>query len=134
MKKYENFCNVLANLLEGLKLEEPYSAITQMGIAACFNHCFELSWKLMKETLENHGFSEDSISSPRAIIKLAFQSGMIKNQERWFAILKARNLLSHIYSGDASLETIRLIKSEYVNAFTDLKAEIDEHWIVDENM
>ena len=73
MKKYENFCNVLANLLEGLKLEEPYSAITQMGIAACFNHCFELSWKLMKETIENNGFSGDKISYPRAIIKLTLK-------------------------------------------------------------
>lgn len=80
MKKFDNFCKALNNLEEGTKLTEPYSVVEQAGIAGLFEICFEQSWKLMKEVLEQHGRFDEKIGSPRSIIKIAYQSGMIDNR------------------------------------------------------
>ncbi len=55
MKRYENFCRALANLQEGLKLNEPYSVVEQTGIVGLFEICFEQAWKMMKAVLEENG-------------------------------------------------------------------------------
>lgn len=130
MKKYDNFCKALANLKEGSKLEEPYTIVEQTGIVGLFEICFEQSWKLMKEVLEEHGRFENKIGSPRAIIKIAYQCGMIDQCENWLELLESRNILSHTYSDEQSLDVIRKVKSEYLSAFEKLKAELEENWLV----
>lgn len=129
MKKYENFCKALANLQVGLALEEPFSIVEQTGIVGLFEICFEQSWKLMKELLEEHGRFENKIGSPRAIIKIAYQCDMISDEELWLDLLEARNVLAHTYSDDQALSVIRELKSDYVRAFEELKNEVEERWI-----
>ncbi|MCD7716034.1 MAG: nucleotidyltransferase substrate binding protein [Lachnospiraceae bacterium] len=129
MKKYENFCKALANLQVGLELEEPFSIVEQTGIVGLFEICFEQSWKLMKELLEEHGRFENKIGSPRAIIKIAYQCDMIGDEELWLDLLEARNVLAHTYSDDQALSVIRELKSDYVRAFEELKNEVEERWI-----
>lgn len=129
MKKYENFCKALANLQMGLELEEPFSIVEQTGIVGLFEICFEQSWKLMKELLEEHGRFENKIGSPRAIIKIAYQCDMISDEELWLDLLEARNVLAHTYSDDQALSVIRELKSDYVRAFEELKNEVEERWI-----
>jgi len=132
MKKYENFCKALANLQVGLELEEPFSIVEQTGIVGLFEICFEQSWKLMKELLEEHGRFENKIGSPRAIIKIAYQCDMISDEELWLDLLEARNVLAHTYSDDQALSVIRELKSDYVRAFEELKNEVEERWIEEE--
>lgn len=129
MKKYDNFCKALSNLKEGAKLEEPYTIVEQTGIVGLFEICFEQSWKLMKEILENHGRIEERIGSPRAIIKIAYQCGMIENCDGWLKLLESRNILAHTYSDEQSLEIIKKIKSNYLIIFEDLKNAIDDRWL-----
>jgi hypothetical protein len=45
----------------------------------------------MKEILENNGFLESATGSPKIILKTAFQSGMIKDEESWLKALQERN-------------------------------------------
>ena len=130
MEKYNNFCKALANLHEGVKLNEPYSIVEQTGIVGLFEICFEQSWKLMKEVLEQHGRFEDKIGSPRALIKTAFQCGMISDEEQWLDLLKTRNVLAHTYSDEQTLNVIRSLKEKYIFAFDDLKKELDDRWLV----
>ena len=85
MKKYDNFSKALKNLKECLKVEEPYSVVEQTGIVGLFQICFEQSWKLMKEVLENHGRFAVRTGSPREIIKIAYQCDMIKNQKEEYS-------------------------------------------------
>ncbi len=125
MKKYDNFCKALANLKEGSKLEEPYTIVEQTGIVGLFEICFEQSCKLMKEVLEDHGRFENKIGSPRAIIKIAYQCGMIDQCENWFKLLESRNILSRTYSDEQSLAVIRRIKSDYISAFEELKVKLN---------
>ncbi len=129
MKKYDNFCRALANLQECSKLQEPYTIVEQTGIAGLFEICFEQAWKLMKETLENHGSFEEKIGSPKAIIKNAYQCKMIENCEGWLELLESRNILAHTYSDEQSLSVIRKLKTNYILLFENLKKELDENWL-----
>lgn len=129
MKKYDNFCKALANLSEGAKLEEPYTVVEQTGIVGLFGICFEQAWKLMKEVLETHGRFEEKIGSPRAIIKIAYQCGMIHNCEGWLELLESRNLLARTYSDEQALYAIGKIKSDYLALFAELKTELEKKWL-----
>lgn len=129
MKKYENFCKALANLNEGAELEAPYTVVEKTGIVALFGICFEQAWKLMKEVLEEHGRFEEKIGSPKAIIKIAYQCGMIHNCEGWLELLESRNLLAHTYNEEQALSVIKKIKSDYFALFAELKMELEEKWL-----
>ena len=129
MKDLENFNIALANLHEGLKLDEPYSIVEKTGIVGLFEICFEQSWKLMKAVLEEHGRYEQKISSPRSIIKIAYQCGMVNDCEGWLNLLEARNILAHIYSDEQSLNVIRRLKTDYISLFDTLKNEIEDRWM-----
>lgn len=114
---------------EGAKLKEPYTVVEQTGIAGLFGICFEQAWKLMKEVLEEHGRFEERIGSPRAIIKIAYQCGMIHNCNGWLDLLESRNLLAHTYSDEQALCVIGKIKSDYLALFKELKAELEKKWL-----
>ncbi|MDD6085784.1 MAG: HI0074 family nucleotidyltransferase substrate-binding subunit [Oscillospiraceae bacterium] len=130
MKKFENFCKALNNLSEGAALNEPYTIVEQTGIIGLFEICFEQAWKLMKQVLEEHGRFEEKIGSPRAIIKVAYQCGMINDCEAWLELLEARNILAHTYSDEQALNVIRKLKSDYIILFETLKKELDERWLI----
>ena len=129
MKKYDNFCKALANLKVGSQLSEPYTIVEQTGIVGLFEICFEQAWKLMKELLEEHGRFEERIGSPKAIIKIAYQCGMINDCEGWLELLESRNILAHIYSDEQALYVIRKLKTDYIALFETLKNEIDTRWL-----
>ncbi|MBD5439980.1 MAG: nucleotidyltransferase [Treponema sp.] len=129
MKKYDNFCKALANLKVGSQLSEPYTVVEQTGIVGLFEICFEQAWKLMKELLEEHGRFEERIGSPKAIIKIAYQCGMINDCEGWLELLESRNILAHIYSDEQALYVIRKLKTDYIALFETLKNEIDSRWL-----
>ena len=129
MKKYDNFCKALANLKVGSQLSEPYTVVEQTGIVGLFEICFEQAWKLMKELLEEHGRFEERIGSPKAIIKIAYQCGMINDCEGWLELLESRNILAHIYSDEQALYVIRKLKTDYIALLETLKNEIDSRWL-----
>lgn len=129
MRKYDNFCKALANLKEGLNIEEPYTIVEQTGIVGLFEICFEQAWKLMKALLEEHGRFEEKIGSPKAIIKIAYQCGMISDCDGWLELLNLRNILAHTYSDEQSLCVIRKLKSDYFCIFETLQQEINDSWL-----
>lgn len=131
LKKYKYFSMALNNLIEGAKIKPPYSMVEQTGIVGLFEICFEQSWKMMKEMLENHSRYTDKIASPRTIIKIAFQHGMIDDEEKWLDLQKTRNILAHTYDADESLAAIEKIRSVYLELFIELKNEVDKNWIVE---
>ena len=81
MKKYENFCASFANLNDIFSYEEPYNNVVLTGLVALYEICFEQSWKMMKELLEDSGVAEGRTGSPRQILKAAYQAGMIREEE-----------------------------------------------------
>ncbi len=128
-KKTSNFFKALENLKEIEKKQPPYDTITESGMVALFEICFEQSWKAMKERLEAFGYGERRLGSPNSIIKLAYQAGMIDDEARWSAALKARNDVIHSYSEEIALKIIADTKEKFIPMFEALRRNIEADWM-----
>lgn len=53
MKKYENFCQALANMKEIYNYKEPYDTVILTGLVGLYELCFEQSWKMVSEIDKN---------------------------------------------------------------------------------
>ena len=129
MKKYENFCAALSNMKEIYNYKEPYDNVILTGLVGLYELCFEQSWKMMKELLENHGYEEGATGSPKIILKTAFSAGMIKDEELWLRALQERNNVMHSYNQRIALEIVARAKADLYDMFCALKKEIEENWL-----
>jgi nucleotidyltransferase substrate binding protein (TIGR01987 family) len=129
MKKYENFCAALENMKEIYQYEEPYDNVVLTGLVGLYEICFEQAWKAMKELLEIHGYEEGATGSPKMILKTAYKSGMIQDEDLWLQALQERNNVAHSYNQNIAIEIVRLAKSEFYNMFCELQKEISSNWL-----
>lgn len=129
MRKFDNFCKALENLKEIKNYSEPYDTVTKTGLVALFEICFEQSWKAMKEILEEHGYDSTKTGSPRMVIKLAYASGMITDEEGWLNALSVRNDVVHSYNEEIALSIIKRTRETFIRLFEDLEKEIRENWL-----
>lgn len=129
MRKYENFCDSLANMKEIYNYEEPFDNVVLTGLVGLYELCFEQSWKMMKEILQSHGYEEGSTGSPKIILKTAFSAGMIKNEELWLRALQERNNVTHSYNKRIALEIVAAAKDSFYQMFCELKSEVENHWL-----
>ena len=128
-KKVNHFVRALANLKEIVGKEPPYDPITEAGMVSLFEICFEQSWKAMKERLEYHGYGERKLGSPNAIIKLAYQAGMVDDEVCWHDALKARNNVVHSYSDEIALQIIKDAQERFLPMFMALQKKLEENWL-----
>lgn len=131
-RKYNNFCRAYENLCEAIKTEPPYSTLELTGLVALFEIAFEQAWKMMKEVLEFHGYSESATGSPRLIIKTAYEASMINDSDVWISALTSRNNASHAYNKKIAETIIEDTKSQYIKMFSDLKMAIEKKWLCEE--
>lgn len=128
-KKVNNFFKSLDNLKEIQGRIPPYDPITEAGMVSLFDICFEQAWKAMKERLEYHGYGERKLGSPNAVIKLAYQAGMIDDEMLWHDALKARNDVVHSYSEEVALQIIKYAQERFISMFEDLRKSIEDNWL-----
>ena len=98
MKRFEERKQDLAKATERLKeaLCEKETELAIDGTLHRFEFTFELAWKTMKDFMEYNGII-DSTGSPREVLKMAFQSGIIEDGDTWINMMLSRNSLSHLY-------------------------------------
>lgn len=129
MKKYNNFCNSLQNLLEIYDFEEPYNNVVLTGLVGLYEICFEQSWKAMKETLYSSGITMAATGSPKAIIKEAYRNGMVDDEQLWLDALADRNNAAHAYNRVIAEDIVENAKEKYVAMFQKLKSCMEENWM-----
>lgn len=129
MKKFDNFCKSLENLKKIQAYSEPFDTVIETGMVGLFEICFEQSWKVMKEVLEDHGYDSSKTGSPKMIIKLAYSSGMIADEETWLKALSARNDVVHSYNEEIALAIIKSTQNSFISMFESLRQEIQENWL-----
>ena len=98
LQKIENYNSALAQLEQAVAIyqKSQQDALYRDGLIQRFEFTVELSWKSLKEYLEDQGFVL-AASSQRAVLKDAYAAGVIQDAERWNRILTARNITSHVY-------------------------------------
>lgn len=83
----------------------------------------------MKEILEQQGFSENKTGSPRQVLKTAYQSGMINDEELWLQALQARNNVAHAYNEAIAQSIVKESQEIYIAMFRDLKTTLETNWL-----
>ena len=104
-----------AHALLGEALSHGINNLNQLekeGLVQRFEFTFELTWKTLKDYLEESGVPL-TISTPREIIKEAFAANIIADGALWMKMLDHRNLLSHTYDVTRFDDAVRAIEFDY---------------------
>lgn len=121
-QRFENYRKALATLRRTAAKPE-LSEAERGGLIQFFEMSFELAWKTMKDYLEANGFPE--IRSPRDVLKLAFQAGLIEQGRAWMQALEDRNLTTHTYHDETALKVEQDIRTLYLPLLTNLEDVLD---------
>ena len=109
-QRFQNYEKALSHLSAALQLAEP-DLLQKAGIIQFFEMSYELAWNVLKDYLEEQGFTD--VKSPRNAIKKAFEIGLIEDGHSWMDLLLDRNLTSHAYDEEKVNEIERLIYQKY---------------------
>lgn len=90
----------------------------QMSFIQAYEILFELSWKTMKDYLENEGYGD--VDNARKSIRQAFQAEIIRNAEEWMEALEKRNQTSHTYDSDILIALVEFIDQIFYPNVRDL--------------
>ncbi len=101
--------------------------VYQMALIQAFEVIQELSWKVLKDYLENEGY--DKVANSRQVFRTAFQEELItEDAEIWMSSIKNRNLTSHTYDEHTADEILNFILNDFYpvvrNLYHKLKKEL----------
>ena len=119
-QKFDNFQKLL-NVLRRMETQyktAPNSETFKIALAHMYEVTFDLSWKLIKEYLENQGII---VKSPRDTIREASSIDIIDNDEIWLNMLESRNITSHQYNDEEFNAIVADIATFYTNALYKLE-------------
>lgn len=122
-QRFQNYRAILGELRAALAQAE-YSTLERAGLIQLFEVSFELAWKSLKDLLQYEGFE---VQSPRAVIKQAFASGLVRNGELWLEALEGSNLFTHTYDGTLAQNAVDLIKNSYASLLFELENTLSTH-------
>jgi nucleotidyltransferase substrate binding protein (TIGR01987 family) len=117
-QRQQNFEKAYLHLQQAVEIAEP-DIVQRAGLIQFFEMTFELAWKMVKDYLEEQGFSE--VKSPRDTLKKAFEIELITAGELWLQLLQDRNLMAHTYNEETAQEVESLIRESYFPLLTDLR-------------
>lgn len=121
-QRFAHYKKAFALLDQTLKIDSPSDA-ERAGLIQFFEMSFELAWKVLKDYLEEEGFS--NIVSPRETVKQAFQAGLIRDGHVWIEALKDRNLIDHTYEEKIAIEVEQKIRSHYFPVLTEFHRDFN---------
>jgi nucleotidyltransferase substrate binding protein (TIGR01987 family) len=121
IQRFNSYKNALAALERGLAIatERPLTELEEQGLIQGFEFTHELAWNLLKDYLEEKGFSD--IHGSRDTTRLAFKEGYLKNGELWMDMIKSRNISSHTYNIDTAQSIVGAIINTYIDEFRKLR-------------
>ena len=104
---------------------DPEKEAFRMALIQSFEIILELSWKTLKDYLENEGFI---VNTPKQVIRQAYQAEVIRHGEKWMEALKQRNLTSHTYNEDTAKDVLNFVAAQFYGIarelYFDLKKEL----------
>jgi nucleotidyltransferase substrate binding protein (TIGR01987 family) len=95
-QRFQNFEKAFLRLKEAMEIEE-LNELERNGLIQRFEFTLDLSWKVMKDFLEEKGFAFKP--APKDTFRLAQQSKIIDYAQELIDGLDMRNELSHDYCG-----------------------------------
>jgi nucleotidyltransferase substrate binding protein (TIGR01987 family) len=93
--------------------QHSYSPIEVSGLVQALEFTFELARKTIKDYLYEQGIET---TFPRAALKEAFNTQIIKDGHTWIEMLEKRNELSYTYNEEVANNAVEIIKNKYYPA------------------
>jgi nucleotidyltransferase substrate binding protein (TIGR01987 family) len=125
-QRFSNFSKALQTLTEAVELaqQRPLSKLEKQGLIQGFEFTHELGWNVLKDYLENQGFTE--IIGSRDATRTAFKNALIADGDTWMDMIKARNQTSHTYNLDLAESISQDILQRFYPAFVALTATLSQ--------
>jgi nucleotidyltransferase substrate binding protein (TIGR01987 family) len=120
-QRFENYQKALTRLND-LAAQLSLSDAERAGFIQYFEITIELGWKVLKDWLIYEKFA--TVSSPREVIKAAFEAAIISDGHTWIDALEARNITVHTYDEQKALDAEFGIRHRYLPIFLDLQNEL----------
>lgn len=123
-QRFEHFVNAFKQLRNAKRIafEREFTELELQGVIQAFEVSQELSWKVMKDFLEEQG-KTDLFGSKNAV-KEAFNVGLISDGDIWFDMIKSRNITSHIYDENEVKVILEIILNKYFPVFIDFEIKM----------
>lgn len=121
MARFEIFCKTLKNLEEITRRHPPYDVVVTAGLCSLFVQCFEQSWQAMKECLSWMGEREAGTASPRQIVKLSYEAGLIQDESGWMKAMEERKLEIYTFDQEVADTMINDTRSLFLPLFRELR-------------
>lgn len=128
MVRFEIFCKTLKNLEEITRRHPPYDVVVTAGLCSLFTQCFEQSWRAMKEYLSQDGRAEVDTGSPRQILKISYQAGLIQDESGWMKAMEERKLEIYTFDQEVADTMINDTRSLFLPLFRALKKELAKRY------
>ncbi len=116
-QRFENYEKAFLRLKEAMDQRE-LNELERNGLIQRFEFSIDLSWKVMKDFLENQGFQFKP--SPKETFRQAFESGYLDDVQPLIDGLDVRNELSHDYSGEKFEASEKLLREQVYPALETL--------------
>lgn len=123
-ERYASFLRLLSDTKEFSVQMPTYTKRDGAAIIYAFNSLFDISWKLMKDSLFEFYGLDDVKPSPRDVIKRAAAVELIENETEWLSMLKNRNLSTHDYMSTNHQYYCEQIAAEYLPLMEQFKEQI----------
>lgn len=109
-QRFENFEKAFKQLQKAVIRADELDDLAKEGLIQRFEYTFELSWKTLKDYFTAQG---ETTTSPRHVLKMAFQYQLLNNGETWITMLDKRNLMAHTYNEAYFEEVFTAIVEQY---------------------
>lgn len=128
MVRFEIFCKTLDNLEEINRRHPPYDVVVTAGLCSLFAQCFEQSWQAMKECLSWMGEREAGTASPRQIVKLSHEAGLIQDESGWVKAMEERKLEIYTFNREVADTLIADTRNIFLPMFHGLMTELKKRY------
>ncbi|MDD3570489.1 MAG: nucleotidyltransferase substrate binding protein [Lachnospiraceae bacterium] len=128
MKKIDNFLKAIIRLNEAIAVynANPNNTVIRDGVIQRFEFTFELSWKAIKEYLVDQGM-EKELQFPKQVLKTAYESYIISDENIWLEMVDARNATSLIYDDNTAGKIAENICSRFIVQLMALSKYFKDH-------
>ncbi len=118
-QRFKNYLGALKQLTNAndLRKKRPFTELEIQGAVQAFEVTQELSWKVMKDFLEDEG--KTNLFGSKTVVREAFAVGLISNGEQWLNAIESRNKTSHIYDEKEILKILEIVFNDYLPIFID---------------
>ncbi|OQA55637.1 MAG: Nucleotidyltransferase substrate binding protein like protein [Candidatus Omnitrophica bacterium ADurb.Bin277] len=115
---FVSFSDALGRLDESLREDIAKSSTIVDGTIQRFEFTFELAWKLLRLILLREGVEANT---PRAALKEAYRTKLVRDGDGWIDMLEDRNKTSHLYDEAMSAAVYYKIKDSHFPLLRDFR-------------